>query len=248
MRKNPPQITVKCPCGVEFSAYDLGAFTRCLCDACVEKARTEEDAREQRRAAALAEQLQTERVKRAHIPFDWQKKTFASSNPKIHPVALKSCLSYAVQFKIRESPSLIIYSPIIGSGKTHLAACVANYLLHERHIDVRFEKARDVLLQLKRTFDRSSRESEEDVLTRIVSFDVLILDDIGWDSPTDWTFSTYWDIFDRRMDAHLPVIVTTNCAPEEGGLLEKRIGHGAISRLRGMCGDNIIHFQGKDLR
>ncbi len=248
MMNNPPQIQVKCPCGKEFTTHDLGGFTRRLCEDCIRKALLEDAEREKTEAQMVADQVQRERITRAHIPLDWQKKTFETSDPKIHPMAFKSCFSYATQFKPGESSSLLIYSPIIGSGKTHLTTCVTNYLLYKRHINVRFEKARDVLLQLKRTFDRHYGESEEDVIQRLMTFQVLVLDDVGWDPPTEWTMATYWDIFDRRMEAHLPVIVTTNCLPEEGGQLEERIGRGAWPRLRSMCGSNIIHFQGKDLR
>ncbi len=218
-----------------------------MCDACVKKANLEDEARVQAEALLAADKLQRERVIRAHIPFDFQHTTFKNSNPKIHPAAFLACKKYAEEFN-RSSPSLIIYSDIFGSGKTHLSACIANYLLHERKIDVRFIKARDMLLQLKSTFDSGAREDEDAMLKRILDATVLVVDDLGVNSPTEWSAETWWTIFDRRLETGLQVIITTNYAPDEDGHLSARIGGGALSRLRGMCGDNIVAFKGKDLR
>ncbi len=241
------KIEITCECGVVFKAHDLGRFTRTMCDECVKKAELAEEARVQAEALLAAEQAQRERVMRAHIPLDWKNKTFSSSNPKIHPGAFEACENYAKQFN-SSSQSLIIYSDVLGSGKTHLAACIANYLLHEKRMNLRFIKARDILLEIKSTFDRGSREGEEDVMNRLLNFPLLVIDDLGVDAPTEWVMSTFWSVFDRRLENHLPVVVTTNYDPDDDGPLGERIGMGALSRLRGMCGGNIITFKGKDLR
>lgn len=234
-------------CGEKFQAMDLGRFTRIYCYACVEKLRLEEDLRESAEALLVQQKAQRERLMRARIPVDWQLKTFENSNPKIHPGAFQACQNYATQFSV-SSPSLIIFSDIFGSGKTHLAICITNYLLHQRHLDVRFIKARDILLEIKTTFDKGSKEGEDTVLSRLMNFPLLVIDDLGVDSPTEWTMSTFWSVFDRRIESHMPVVVTTNYSPEDDGPLGDRIGMGSLSRLRGMCGDNIIAFKGKDLR
>jgi DNA replication protein DnaC len=241
------KIEIICQCGAVFKAHDLGKFTRTMCDECIKKADLAEEARVQAEALLASEKAQRERVMRARIPLDWKNKMFSNSNHKIHPGAFEACENYANQFN-PSSQSLIIYSDVLGSGKTHLAACIANYLLREKHMNLRFIKARDILLEIRGTFDRGSREGEDDVLNRLLNFPLLVIDDLGVDAPTEWTMSTFWSVFDRRLEAHLPVVVTTNYAPEDDGPLGERIGMGALSRLRGMCGNNIIAFKGKDLR
>jgi DNA replication protein DnaC len=247
MLKRPQtKIDVKCLCGATFQAYDLGRFTRKVCDECIKKADLIEEARIQAEALLQAEQAQRERVKRARIPDNFKNATFENSNKKIHPAAFDYCKQYATEFK-QTSPSLIIYSEVFGSGKTHLACCIANYLLHERHTNVRFARAFDIIQEIRSTFNRGSREDEDDVLRRILSPTLLVIDDLGLTTPTDWSAETYWAMFDRRIEFGYPVVVTTNYYWDDEGL-GARIGRGALSRLLGMCGDNEISFKGKDLR
>lgn len=200
----------------------------------------------QAEALLESQRAQRDRIKRARIPLDFQDVRFENSNLKIHPGAFHACENYAQGFSV-SSPSLIIYSEVFGSGKTHLASCIANYLLHDRHLDVRFVKARDILLEIRSTYVRGARENENEVLNRMLSATVLVIDDLGVDSPTEWTAETFWSLFDRRQESRLPVIVTTNCEPVDESL-GARIGRGALSRLIGLCGNNIITFKGKDLR
>jgi DNA replication protein DnaC len=240
------KVEVICLCGSKFAATDLGRFTRKICDACIKKAELTEDLRVQAEAVMEAEKAQRERVKAAHIPADFQNVSFDTSNSKIHPAALAACQHYAMEFK-GSSPSLILYSEVFGSGKTHLAACIANYLLNTRHINVRFARAFDIIQEIRGTFNRGTREDEDDVLKRILSPTLLVIDDLGLTTPTDWSAETYWAMFDRRKEFKYPVVVTTNYYPNDEEL-GARIGKGALSRLLGMCGDNIITFKGKDLR
>lgn len=234
-------------CGGEFQGYFLGIFTRLYCEPCSLIVQEEDRKRIAEEERLAAEQAQRERVKRARIPFDFKDKRFENSNPSIHSRAFQSCKNYALEFKA-SSPSLIIYSDVFGSGKTHLAACIANHVLHERHINVRFTKATDILMELRATFDRGAREGEVEVYNRILSPTLLVIDDLGVDSPTEWTASAFWSIFDKRQEMKLPVVVTTNYSPADDGTLTDRIGGGALSRLRGMCLNEVIAFKGKDLR
>ena len=217
-----------------------------MCDECIKKANLVEEARAQAEALLEAEKTQRERVLRAHIPVDFKNATFDSSDPKIHPAAFAACKQYATEFK-ESSPSLIIHSEVFGSGKSYLASCIANYLLHKRRINVRFARAFDIIQEIRGTFNRGAREDEDDVLKRILSPTLLVIDDLGLTTPTDWSAETYWAMFDRRKEFRYPVVVTTNYYPSDEQL-GARIGKGALSRLLGMCGDNIITFKGKDLR
>ena len=189
---------------------------------------------------------QNERVMRAHVPINWRDVRFDNSDPDIHPTAFLTCRNYAFNFSAYGN-SMIIHSNILGSGKTHLQACIGNYVLREKHIDVRFVKAFEILLEVKGTFDHGSKEGEEDVLRRLLSPTLLLIDDLGVAPPTDWSDQMHWLVFDRRLENHLPVVVTTNYFPDDDGL-GKRIGNGALSRLLGMCEGNIIEFKGSDLR
>ena len=111
-----------------------------------------------------------------------------------------------------------------------------------------FAKARDVMLSIRKTFS-DRYETEAEILDKVSYVDLLLLDDVGVDRPSEWIKSTYWTLMDRRFDWMLPVVVTTN-KPFEGKdeILADRIGEGAASRLLGLCQGNVIDMTGPDLR
>jgi DNA replication protein DnaC len=211
----------------------------------------EEEAERQQEEREAAASRQRERIFQAKIPELWRNTTFETSDPAINRVAFNRCWEYAETFDPRKSNSLYLFSLKYGTGKTHLAACIANYVLHEKKFNVRYQKARDLLLDIRRTYSDRGDLDEAGLLDRVLSFDLLVLDDVGIDQPSQWLVSTYWTVFDRRMEMGLPVVVTANYnlfETEKGMTIGDRIGFGAESRLRKMCGENVIEFKGKDLR
>ncbi|GAI81465.1 unnamed protein product, partial [marine sediment metagenome] len=141
-------------------------------------------------------------------------------------------------------------SPGNGTGKTRLAVCVANYILHEKRLPVLFKKARDLMLDIRRTFSDRGDMTEADILDKVLSVRLLVLDDVGVDPTSQWLRATYWTVFDRRLEWQLPIVITTNKPLEgEGGLsLGDFIGQGAVSRLIELCQGNVIDMFGPDLR
>lgn len=237
-------------CGDEFEAYDLGKLSRSLCDKCarVEMVQEEEDRCAQE--AALIEARYRELVARAGIPKMWRQVTFENSDPTIRKAAFRVARRYAESFNV-ESGTLVFYSNGYGCGKTHLAVSIGNYVLRYLHRPVLFKKARDLLLEIRRTFSERGTGTEADILDQVLSVELLILDDVGVDNPSSWIESTYWTIFDRRLEWQLPTIITTNYPLEaEAGEvgLGDRIGYGALSRLTQMCRGNFIDMSGLDLR
>jgi len=214
---------------------------------CGEKREEQERAAEKLAQEQAEEQRYRGLIRLANIPPRWREVTFDTLDPNIQPVAQRLAREYAAGFS-KESPSLIFYSPGNGTGKTTLAACIANYVLHELRVPVMFAKARDIMLEIRKTFS-DRYETEAGILEKVSYVDLLVLDDVGVDRPSEWIKSTYWTLMDRRFDWMLPVVVTTNKPLEGGGeLLADRIGEGAASRLLGLCRGNIIDMSGKDLR
>lgn len=186
----------------------------------------------------------------ASIPPKWKEVTFGNSNPDLNPRAFKIAKRYAEKFNT-QSPSVVFYSPGNGTGKTHLVACIANYVLHEKRLPILFKKARDLMLEIRRTFSDRGDLTEADILNKVLSVPLLVLDDVGVDPPSRWLQATYWTLFDRRLEWQLPVIVTTN-KPLEVTIgevsLADGIGQGAVSRLIELCQGNVIDMTGPDLR
>lgn len=247
---NAERVKKICPeCGGEFEAYDLGAFSRRYCDKCSAVKAAEEEQARQEVEAALAESRYRELMARSGIPKLWRGVTFESSDPGLKKGAFKAAKRYAENFTL-DSGTLVLYSKGYGCGKTHLAACIGNHVLHQLRRPVLFKKARDLLLEIRRTFSERGLESEADILAQVLSVELLLLDDVGVDNPSPWIESTYWTIFDRRLEWQLPMVVTTNYPLEAGPgevSLGERIGYGALSRLSQLC-QGFIDMTGPDLR
>jgi len=191
-----------------------------------------------------------ELVAQARISKLWREVTFESSDPNLTKAAFRVARRYADNFST-ESGALVLYSQGYGCGKTHLAICIANQVLHQLRRPVLFKKARDLLLEIRRTFSERGTETEAAILDQVLSVELLVLDDVGTDSPSPWIESTYWTVFDRRLEWQLPTIVTVNY-PLEGEVgevsLGDRIGYGALSRLIQLCQGNFVDMSGPDLR
>ena len=242
------KVEVTCiDCGNTFEATNLGLLTAKVCKGCGEKRDERQKELERLAQEQAEEQCYRELIRLANIPPKWREVRFDTLDPNIQPIAQRIAREYAQSFN-RESPSLVFYSPGNGTGKTTLAACIANHVLHELRVPVMFAKARDIMLEIRKTFS-DHYETEAEILNKTSYVDLLVLDDVGVDSPSEWIKSTYWTLMDRRFDWELPVVVTTNKPLDgRGEVLADRIGEGAASRLLGLCRGNVIDMTGPDLR
>ena len=125
-----------------------------------------------------------------------------------------------------------------GTGKTHLAAAVANELIRNGTPALCMTMI-DLLANVRRTYN--GQGDEADILKLYTETPLLIIDDLGSEAATEWTSSMIFTIVNARYEAYMPVIVTTNCGTEEltrsltpAGCSERN-AQKMIDRLREMC-------------
>ena len=127
-----------------------------------------------------------------------------------------------------------------GTGKTHLAAAIANHLIRQGRPVVCMTMI-DLLERIRRTYSRSDVD-EGSVLKLYKSVPLLVIDDIGKEPPTEWAISTIYSIINGRYEAYLPTIVTTNydtetlirrMTPKDTG--DNTTARATIDRLMEMC-------------
>lgn len=101
-----------------------------------------------------------------------------------------------------------------GCGKTHLAAAIANRVV-EGGQAVLFVVVPDLLDHLRATFGPDSPVSYDARFDEVRNAPLLILDDLGTQSSTNWAQEKLFQIFNHRFNAQLPTVVTSNQSLEE---------------------------------
>jgi DNA replication protein DnaC len=96
-----------------------------------------------------------------------------------------------------------------GCGKTHLAAAVGNYQLAMGH-PVLFVNVPDLLDHLRATYSPGATMTYDKRFEQVRRAPLLILDDLGTQSNTEWAQEKLYQIFNYRYTAKLPTIITTN--------------------------------------
>lgn len=127
-----------------------------------------------------------------------------------------------------------------GCGKTHLAAAIANRCLSEGK-PVLFLNTPDLLDYLRATFAPTSDTSYNERFEEVRTVPILILDDLGTESPTNWATEKLYQIINYRFNARLPTVVTTNKDVKD---MDPRVG----SRLSDVDLVNQLTIKAPDYR
>lgn len=110
---------------------------------------------------------------------------------------------------------LYLYSNAKGSGKTRMAASIANELMYEYDMHVRFATSLQIINEIKSTWDGYSRQSESQLLNVLTKAEVLIIDDFGTERVTDWIGDRFYHIINERYVNKLITIITSNFRLED---------------------------------
>jgi len=96
---------------------------------------------------------------------------------------------------------LYFWSDAKGSGKTMLAAAIANELLNNHKEFVKFATSLDILDEIRRTYNRkfnSEENNESKLLQDLASVKYLMIDDFGTEKVTDWVGEKFYQIVNSR--------------------------------------------------
>jgi DNA replication protein DnaC len=208
----------------------------CICKCKAEEIKAEEEAIRQREFFNKVMQM-----RRAGFPEDAMKEwTFANddgSNPKLTK-AMRNFVEHFQTFK-EDGKGLLLFGSV-GTGKTYLAACVANALI-DKGIPCLVTNFARIANEVQGKFD--GRQQYYDNLN---SFPLLVIDDLSAERKTEYMQEIVFNVIDSRYRAKLPIIITTNLTRDElqkpADLTNQRI----FSRLFEMC--TPIEVTGNDRR
>lgn len=75
--------------------------------------------------------------------------------------------------------------------------------------------------------------------------DLLVIDDLGAEKPSEWTQERLYSVIDHRYANCLPLLVTGNLPP---AVLAEQTGDRVASRLAEMCRGRVVPMTGTDRR
>jgi DNA replication protein DnaC len=193
-----------------------GVRYRGLCPKCEDEVEAEDAEREYAEIRAGLE-------KRAGFPAlhkEWTLDTYLAGLTG-HDLgeagrSLSRAREWLADYRSEGRSNLLLYGPV-GGGKTGLAVGVAKELIAEL-VPVRFIVLREFLHDMVERISQGLPAGDP----ALYEVAVLVLDDLGAERPTDYARNELAVLVERRYQAQLPIIVTSNYEPGE---LAGRIGH-----------------------
>lgn len=140
---------------------------------------------------------------------------------------------------LESGKGLLLYGSV-GSGKSYIAACIANDLI-DRGTPCMMTNFSRIVNQLSESFD--GRQRYIDNLNR---FDLLVIDDLAAERDTEYMWENVMNVIDSRYRAGLPLIVTTNLTLDDFRAPSDIKRERVYSRLVEMCVP--VKVAGKDRR
>ena len=139
--------------------------------------------------------------------FEPQGKAKDREGQETLAAALQSARSFA-----QEPDGWLVFMGDTGCGKTHLAVAVAEQRIKAGQ-PVFFALVPDLLDYLRYTFSPDSRVTYDERFEEVKQTPLLILDDLGAESSTQWANEKLYQIIVHRHNAQLPTIITTRQLP-----------------------------------
>lgn len=196
-------------------------------------------------ARAEDERRRTESLLRsARIPRRLSECTFATYRVDEH-----NRHAYDAALSVADDPDGegLLLAGNNGTGKSHLAASILHHRVQSGRAGA-FVTFPDLLAEIRSSYDRESGVRSSDLIDLVSETPLLILDDVGAERVTEWASEQLFLVINRRYQARLQTIITTNhprlsdLANWVGGLQGKRI----VSRLAEMC--RVVVLTGPDRR
>lgn len=198
---------------------------RCVCKCEQERMHEEE---EKRKANELAEKVKELR-KMGFPDAEMSRFTFENddnANDYISGVAHRYVDNFVDMYKMHKG--LLLYGAV-GTGKTYIAACIANALIDRGYTCLVTNFAR-----LTNTIS-GMYEGKQEYIDELNRFSLLVIDDLASERDTEYMNETIMNIIDARYRSGKPLIVTTNLTAQElnqpKDIRKKRV----YSRLLEMC-------------
>ncbi len=231
-------------CGIKYSFHVM-----CECEEKQEKVASEE--REK-----LDKMRKIEKLKSLSLLGERYKSvTFSTSKTGMNSsfdAAFNRCKKYYEIYEetVKNGYGIYLFGDK-GIGKTHLTACMANFLL-SKCVPVLFTNLFEISKAVKSTFSRESSQTEQILIQKFSNIDVLFFDDLGTEiftktSGETWLQGLLFDLINKRYNNQKATIFSSNYSLNslinERGIMEK-----TVDRISQMTSGAVMKITGSSLR
>jgi DNA replication protein DnaC len=144
-----------------------------------------------------------------HCEFDSFHTEFEGANRSLSN-ALIIAKEFVKQYPLDKERAGLLFTGSVGVGKTHLAISVIRILMLEYGIPCIFYDYRELLAEIKNSYNPRVQETELGILEPLFQTEVLVIDELGAVRPSEWVFDTVSQILNRRYNDKKTTIITTN--------------------------------------
>jgi DNA replication protein DnaC len=210
-------------------------------------------------------QLQAARLlKRAAIPKRYEHCTLDTFEPGFGQAdqslakAFSTARRFVYEYPVTTEGRGLLLTGSVGVGKTHLAVGIIQALILEKGVRALFCDYRELLKRIQESYNPLVATTELQILAPVFEAEVLILDELGAQKPTDWVWDTVALVLNTRYNDKRTTLITTNYPNAPAAMarnadkaireetLGDRIGERMRSRLAEMCVE--VEMRGNDLR
>lgn len=176
---------------------------------CTCKCKREEIARAEAARQRVEFEKQVKKLRRAGFPDDemkrWTFDTDDGANEHITNVARNYVNNFG---KMRDTGKGLLLYGDVGTGKTFVAACIANALIDMGVpcMLTNFSRLINTIWEVK---------DKQSYIDNLNSIPLLVFDDLGSEATTEHRNEIVFNVIDSRYRAGLPFIVTTNITAQE---------------------------------
>lgn len=177
-----------------------------------------------KRCKCFESEKQKRRLRFANIPETYKDVTLGNFDKTVYKLAeSRNSIQTAVELinvyiedfiEYHEAgKGLYLWSQEKGSGKTRMAASIANELLKVQQ--VKFATSMAILNEIRASWDKSKEYSESQLLDDLVNTDILVIDDFGTEQVKDWINEKFYHIINERYINRKVTIYTSNSEVEK---------------------------------
>lgn len=212
------QVRLRQPDGTEITPMCL-----CKCEVAARDA-------EEKEQKMLDQMYRINDYRRAGFPDAEMRNCTFEHDDSPNSMQSKVAHNYVEKFsEFRKAGKGLMFYGSVGTGKTFIAACIANALIDKLHpcLVTNFSRIINTL--------QGMYEGKQQYIDSLNRYDLLVIDDLAAERNTEYVNEIVYNVIDSRYRSGKPLIVTTNISKksmdDETEMSRKRI----YSRISEMC-------------